>query len=350
MNSALAAGGSEWSLEPEARPTNADELPVWMESFIAVEGEGAFGGYLLKHQRFFAGGRPIEVSDLQLPLSMGEVDGAYAHVSAALLIDVLRRSPVCYALGLGSEESQFARLLGAAGWRNQPVPFYFSVKSPNSFARNIRLPGENRLQPILRILGHARLAGVALRVRQTLRPKSRAPRRKAERVRVVERFDEAVDDLFAKHSAAYRLVGERTASVLNALYQEDDERCIRMLVEREAKVIGWALLLDSAMQNHKYFGDMRVGTIADCFAAPDEAQAVMLAADEVLTERGVDLVVSNQLHPSWCEALEQVGYESGPSNFFFYSSVELEEALASDGASESGVHMNRGDGEGPGHL
>ena len=352
MNSALSAAGSEWFFPAESRPADADERPLWMESFIAVEGDDAFGGYLLKHQRFFAHGRPLHVGDLQLPLSMGQVNGAYAHVSAALLIDVLRRSPVCYALGLGSAESQFGRLLAAAGWRHRPVPFYFNVKSPNLFARNIELPGQNRLQTILRILGHARLAGLALRLRRAFMRTKRAPATQSEayRVRVVERFDETVDELFAEHSAAYALVGERTARVLNALYPEDDERFVRILVERGGKALGWGLLLDSAMQGHKYFGDLRVGTIADGFAAPEEAEAVVLAADEVLTGRGVDLVVSNQLHPSWCAALEQAGYQPGPSNFFFYSSVELVEALISVGGSEDGVHMNRGDGEGPGNL
>src|SRR6266487_611926 len=84
MNMTLQAAGSEWQFPPEERPANADQLPVWMESFIAVDRDAAYGGYLLKHQQFFAGGRPLEVGDLQMPLSMGQIDGSYAHFAAAL--------------------------------------------------------------------------------------------------------------------------------------------------------------------------------------------------------------------------------------------------------------------------
>jgi hypothetical protein len=351
MNATLLAAGSEWRFPPEERPANADELPVWIESFIAVEDGEAYGAYLLKHQHFFAAGRPLEVGDLQLPLSMGQVDGAYGHVSAALLIDVLRRSPVCYALGLGSEETQFAKLLGAAGWQYRPVPFYFSVKSPNSFARNIRLPADKaRSQKVLRLLGRLRLAGLALRLRAMLGVRRGGAADSHRDVHEVPRFEGSVDELFEEKSPFYSLVGDRRARVLNTLYSEDDERCIRILVERDERLVGWALLLDSAMTDHKYFGDMRVGTLADCFAAPEDAPAVAAAADDVLTRRGVDLVVSNQLHPAWCKALESAGYELGPSNFFFYSSEALADDLSDQPDWERGIHMNRGDGEGPGNL
>jgi len=351
MNMTLKAAGSEWEFPPEERPANADQLPVWVESFIAVDRDGAYGGYLLKHQQFFAGGHPLEVGDLQLPLSMGQIDGSYAHVSAALLIDVLRRSPVCYALGLGSEETQFAKLLGAAGWQYRPVPFYFSVKKANRFALNIRLPSDrSRLQQLLRLLGRLRLAGLALRLRRALGSRRRTERAPYTKVRELARFDGAADELFEAHAPSYSLVGDRRASVLNILYPERDERCLRIVVERDGIAIGWALLLDTRMRDHKYFGDMRVGTLADCLAAPEDAPAVVAAADDALTARGVDLVVSNQLHPAWCGALEGAGYELGPSNFFFYSSEALREALSGQADWENGIHMNRGDGEGPGHL
>jgi hypothetical protein len=351
MNMTLQAAGSEWQFPHAERPANADRLPVWAESFIAVDGNGAYGGYVLKHQQFFAGGRPLEVGDLQLPLSMGQIDSSYAHVSAALLIDVLRRSPVCYALGLGSEETQFAKLLAAAGWEYRPVPFYFSVKAANRFARNIRLPSDrSRLQLLLRLLGRLRLAGLALWLRRALSSGRRTERAPYTEVRELPRFDSAADELFKAHAPSYSLVGDRRASVLNSLYPESDQRCVRIVVERDGLAIGWALLLDTKMRDHKYFGDMRVGTLADCFAAPEDAPAVAAAADDVLTARGVDLVVSNQLHPAWCGALEGAGYELGPSNFFFYSSEALRKALSGEREWENRIHMNRGDGEGPGNL
>jgi hypothetical protein len=137
---------------------------------------------------------------------------------------------------------------------------------------------------------------------------------------------------------------------LHRLYPTDESRYIRLGIENNATVVGWALVLDTEMTNDKYFGDMRVGSIADCFAAPDDAAAVVAAADHFLARRGVDIVVSNQLHPRWCEALEAAGYERGPSNFFFYFSGDFASRLESIGDWASGAHLNRGDGEGPAHL
>lgn len=353
MNAKLAAAGSEWRFEPEERPTDADQLSVWTESFVAVEDDEVYGGYILKHQAFLLAGRPIDVADLQMPLSVGEVDSAFSRVSAALLIDVLRRSPCVYALGLGSEDTQFARLLTAAGWRHIAVPFYFSVKSPNRFARNIRLPSDKaRAERLLRVLARFQLASIAFRLRKFVssRTSSRQRRPAPAQAREVSSFDGAADDLFATHASSYSLLGDRRSAALSSLYPVDDARYLRIIVQRDGQDIGWAVLLDTQMQNDKYFGDMRVGSLVDCFSAPEDAQAVVAVSDDILTDRGVDLAISNQLHPAWCAALEAAEYQSGPSNFFFYFSEDLAAELAAIPDSENGIHLNRGDGEGPANL
>jgi hypothetical protein len=353
MNQKLSAAGSEFRFPADEPPNGADALPIRNDRFVAVDGGEAYGGYILKRQQFFVEGRPQEdVGNLQLPLSLGQIDGAFGHVSAALLIDVLRRSPRCYSIGLGSEETQFAKLLGAAGWEHTAVPFYFSVKSGNRFARNIRLgPDRRRMQTALRALGRLRLAGVALRVRESVRSRAARPGpRPSAGVTEVPRFDPTVDDLFAAHAGSYSLLGDRRAAALNVFYPEDERRYIRLLVRKADRTIGWAVVLDSQMRDDKYFGDMRVGALVDCFAAVDDAAEAVAAVDGFLALRGVDVVVSNQLHPGWCGALKAAGYERGPSNFFFYYSSALAEALSGVPDWLERVHMNRGDGEGPTHL
>jgi hypothetical protein len=353
LNARLAEAGSEWTFPPRERPAAAEELAVWTESFVAVDGDDVCGGYILKHQKFFLDGRPLDVGSLQMPLSLGEVESAYANVSVALLFDAIRRSPCLYSLGLGSEETQFARLLAAARWQHVAVPFYFSVKSANAFARNIRLPaGRERMQKALRALGSLRLAGAALGLRARLRARSASSARpdSAASARELPEFDAAADDLFARVVTSYVLVADRGASALHEVYPQSEARYLRLGVESNGKPLGWALVLDTAMKGDKHFGDMRVGSIADCLATPEDSLPTVAAADEFLARRGVDIVVSNQLHPHWCEALEGVGYERGPSNFFFYFSEELADRLSSVGDWERGAHLNRGDGEGPGHL
>ena len=354
MNHKLSAAGSEWRFPTGTeRPPASDELSVWTESFIAVEDGDVYGGYILKHQQFLVAGRPLVIDNLQLPLSMGHVDSSYSNVSAALLFDVLRRTPCAYAIGLGAPGTDFARLLGAAGWTYITVPFYFRVNSPTRFARNIRLPPDKvNIQRALRAFGRLRLAGPALRARRvvTSRSASRSAPASYDDVRELHRFDGGADELFEAHAASYSLLGDRRAAALNCIYPEEEARYIRIAIERLGKTVGWAVLLATAMRDDKYFGDLRLGSLVDCFAAPEDALAVVTAADRFLTERGVDLVVSNQLHSAWCEALEAAGYQSGPSNLFFYYSTDLAGQLDPTPGWAGTAHMNRGDGEGPTNL
>jgi hypothetical protein len=354
MNAKLSAEGSEWTFPAAEAPDGAPQLPVWTESFVAREGTEVFGGYLFKHQRFFLKGRELEVGNLTLPLSLGDIDNSYAHVSVALLFDVRQRSPYCYALGLGAEDTKMANLLTAAGWQHLSVPFRFSVKSANPFARNIVLPAEKRLlQNGLRVLGGLRLAGLALGFRELLRSRGRAAKsavRDGASAREIPEFESFADDLFAAHSASYSLIGDRGAAALNILFPKPEQKYLRLVVERGERIIGWAVVLDTRMEDDKYFGNMRVGTLVDCFAAPQDVRTVVSVVDAVLTRRGVDLVVSNQLHATWNEALAASGYEEGPSNFFLYFSGDLAEQLGGILDWSRDAHMNRGDGEGPGNL
>jgi hypothetical protein len=352
LNAKLADAGSGWSFPPRERPADAERLPAWDESFVAADDDEVYGGYILKHRRFFLEGRPVDFGALQLPLSLGEVDSTFAHVSVALLFDAIRRTPYLYSLGLGSEETQYARLLSAAGWQHVTVPFFFDVKSANRFAREIRLPRDKaNMEKALRILGRTRLAGAALALRRRVVSRSsRAPGGAPLQAREVSTFDGVADALFPANADAYILVADRGEQALRRIYPTEEGGFLRLVVRREDEVVGWAVVLDAEMRDNKYFGNMQVGSIADCFAAPDDAQFVVAAADAYLTRRGVDIVVSNQLHPVWGDALKAAGYEQGPSNFFFYFSPELAERLDAIPAWQEGVHINRGDGEGPGHL
>jgi hypothetical protein len=317
---------------------------------VATDEGEVFGGYCLKHQAFQTDGVPLTLDNLQLPLSLGVVDPHYAHVSVALLFDALGRNDLLYCLGMGSQDSKLVKLLTAAGWQHRVTPFYFRVLAANRFARNIRLPAQRAgLQRALRWAGALGLAGVGLWLVNTLKGTGRAPRTSAT-TEVVPRFDATLDELYAQSSGTYALIGDRCAATLNAWYPEANPTFLRLVVKNAGVVVGWAVLLDTAMRDHKYFGNLRVGTLADGFARPGQAGIVVAAADRFLRERGVDLIVSNQLHAEWGEALAQAGYRLGPSNYFFYYSGELAERLAARPDWERRIHLNRGDGDGPIHL
>jgi hypothetical protein len=268
-----------------------------------------------------------------------------------LLVVALGRNELLYCLGMGSQQSRLVKLLTAAGWQHQVVPFFFSIKSANRFARNIRLPPERRwLQRTLRLAGHARLAAAGLWAVATLRGGRRLPGAAEATITEAPRFGRFADELFEQQRDRYTLIGDRRAEALNALYPPANPSFRRLLMERAGRIIGWAVVLDTAMHGHKYFGDMRVGTLADCLASPADAATIVAAADHYLADRGVDLVVSNQLHPAWGDALRRAGYREGPSTFFFYYSGALAERLTARPDWQRGLHINRGDGDGPIHL
>jgi hypothetical protein len=89
-----------------------------------------------------------------------------------------------------------------------------------------------------------------------------------------------------------------------------------------------------------------VGLLADALAAPEEAAGVSAAAIRHLRQTDLDLLFSNQAHPAWGKALERLGFLQGPSQFALYRSPRMEEALAGP-AARGGVHVNRGDCDGP---
>jgi len=64
----------------------------------------------------------------------------------------------------------------------------------------------------------------------------------------------------------------------------------------------------------------------------------------------VDLVLSNQSHAAWRDALKSSGFLGAPSNFIFGASKSVAELLAPFDANRDRIFLNRGDGDGPVNL
>ena len=109
-------------------------------------------------------------------------------------------------------------------------------------------------------------------------------------------------------------------------------------------------MLDTKMSGHKHFGNMRLGSIVDCLARPDDAGCVIRCAADLLEPRGVDLIVTNQANSAWCDALSKHGFLKGPTNFVLGVSQDLFQKLQPFETVKSSIHMNRGDGDGPIHM
>jgi hypothetical protein len=320
--------------------------PGWlpgMELYVALEEgtseEGAVrGGYILRRQQFSVSGETVAVAHYRLPVSEGLTNRAYATLGLRLVRDALAREPLLYALGMSGWEHPLPQMLKRLRWRMCAVPFHFKVVHPFRFLREI---GALRTTPLRRlILDAAAYSGAGWLGLKMMGHARRTPKTNCG---TAASFAGWADEVFEQSSPEYSLLATRDALTLDQLYPTSDARFLRV---RAAG--GWAVLLDTAMQGHKQFGNIRVGTIVDCLAPLSDAGAVIRAATRTLEERGVDLIVSNQLHAAWCGALTATGFRRGPSNFLFAASPALAAIIGEAGDDE--LHINRGDGDGPIHL
>ena len=354
LNRRLREAGSPLSFPesrvPEWLPPGGHEA-LYNEHFVAVDDDGEVrGGYVLKHQEFLVRGQLRRIANYTLPLSEGVVDPRFGLVGLLLIQDAQRRLPHLFDLGIGGSEQASARLMQAAGWALAEVPFRFRVIRALPFLRNIahlrKSAGRRLLCDALALSGAGWLGnkGVTLLRR-------RAPRSVGEiEAALVDDLGPPADESWQAARDAYALTAVRDGAVARALYPPGEARFLKLEVRRRGRLVGWAVALDTRMRSSKHFGDMRLGSIVDCFASPAEAPAVAWAADRLLAERGVDLVVSNQSHHAWLGALDRLGYLPGPSNFVFTASRALAELLEPISETLARAHLNRGDGDGPINL
>ena len=343
---------------PSRFPTSA--TPGWLppglhpqlyqEYYVAVDGDEVRGGYILKHQNFYLAGSVEDIGDYQLPVSEGLVDKSYTVVGIQLLSDALKRQPLLYALGMGGFSELLPRFLGAWGWSIHAVPFYFMVVQPAKFLRNISALRHSRLRRLaLDALAISGLGWLGITSLNAVAARSKSPARGVT-FEARSEFSSWADELWEAHKHRYALVAVRDAASLNQLYPASDERFVRLVIAHRHKAIGWAVVLNTQMAGHKQFGDMRVGTLVDSFAAPENAVHVVSSAVDFLRQRDVDLIISNQSHRSWGDALRRRGFLRGPSNYLFAASKQLAARLQPLDVTKDQLHLTRGDGDGPIHL
>ncbi|MBK6599914.1 MAG: hypothetical protein IPG25_19315, partial [Proteobacteria bacterium] len=144
----------------------------------------------------------------------------------------------------------------------------------------------------------------------------------------------------------YPLFCDRTHAALNQKFPPGDVRLNRLIVTRAGTMIGWLLLTCTPLKNHKQFGNMKLGCIADGLCDSADAEVLVRVAVEWLKERDVDLIVSNQCHRPWLRALRSNLFLEGPSNFV----LAMSPALATRAPALEDCYFNRGDGDGPINL
>lgn len=355
FNRRLADGGATFQFPESPVPAllpKVEGRKIYQEYYVAHDSDGTVrGAYILKHQLFLVGGQLIDVGNYQLPLSEGIINRRFNAVGLQLLSDALKRSRLLYCLGMGGVNRPLPKLLKATGWHLQEVPFFFYVTRGGSFLKNITyLRQQTAVRLACNLAAWSGLGPLGLRIAHWWRTKPVTVKSPA-RCRSLDEFDSLTNALWPPDGGAHSLIGDRSLSVLTTLYPPSDERFIRMQFEDDSdRAIGWVLLLNTAMRDHKQFGNMRVGSIVDCLARPDAAGEIIARAKKHLRSLRVDMIVSNQSHPSWKEALLKAGFINGPSNFALAISPALTKLVAKSDPSLSNLHFNRGNGGGPINL
>jgi len=354
FNARLRAGGvtsqfSESHIPGWLPPLGGRKL--FQEYYLVTDREGAArGAYILQHQDFQFCGETISIGDFHLPISEGTVDPDYRSVGVLLLYDALKRQPLMYGLGIGGYDEPLSKLLVASGWRLFSVPFRFSIVRPSRFLRRItHVRTSFARRCLLDALAFSGLGWVGVKTLQAFRYRKPTLGRDIG-VEQVDAFGDWVDPLWDRGQADYGMCAVRDRQTLDILYPKETQKFIRLRVTRRGKDIGWVVLLNTQLADHRQFGTMRLGSIVDGFAAAADTADVVAAATLLLRDRGVDLIISNQAHHAWSGALDACGFMRGPSNFLFASSKALTARLETAGVADDDIHMNRGDGDGPIHL
>jgi hypothetical protein len=350
FNQRLQAAGAEADLvfyeksEPRWLPPSGNPS-LFNQFFLAIDGGIVRGGYALKHQNFaFSDGSIRSIGHYHHPLSEGIVNKAYAVVGGLLLRDAMQRSPLLYCLGMGGYDRPLPKMLVRMGWSHSLVPFYFRVVHPARFLREMQTLRTTALRRFVMDAGaYSGAASTASKIYYAWK-KLLTPKAAACELAVVDEFGNWADLLWQRSQHAYAVSAVRDSATLRTLYPSTDRHFTRLRVSRGGEDIGWAVV-GERRKDSKY-GSMRVGSILDCFAMPNEAPHTIRAATEALERAGVDLIVSNESHKDWCAAMETVGFFKAQSNFIFAASKKLTEFLQPFEESKSRIHFTRADGDG----
>jgi len=161
-------------------------------------------------------------------------------------------------------------------------------------------------------------------------------------------FNQDIDSVWENSKQFNMFAALRNYEYLKTLYS--DKRFIKLLFIKNNKIAGWSVSLSTKLDNHKYFGDMKLGSIVDCLSLKGYETSIIYQTSKMLKDKGADLIVSNQSHIFWKNAFKMNSFINGPSNYIFASSKVLSDQLMGNEKLKDYMHLTRGDGDGPINL
>jgi len=314
------------------------------QHWVALDAGGEVrGGVLVQSQPGWLQGQTVPVINIQSPLSEGIVSRRYSMVGLQILQFLAAKTPYLYAVGMGSMDSPFAKLLSVSRWQVGLVPFYFHVLDGSAFLREIGpLRNSASRGPLARVSAAIGAGAVGAALWRW----SHAPSTSGYTMEPVSGWGGFADAIWssAKERIGFGLV--RDERTLPAIFPASDARIHRFLLRHHGRPVGWAAAFLTQQHDSKYFGNLRLATILDGLVAePSHLPALLRMTREALGELSAQLVILNQCHQEWLQALPGAGFLSGPSNYVGACSKPLGDAV-----ERGSMQITRADGDGRIHL
>lgn len=352
LNARLAACGITDRVYPEAATTFAEARgdALSQELYVAVDNDEVRGGVWLHEHQFIHRAQVIRAGWLKYPVSESLINREYGGVPGALLVTLTRRQPEIMALGMGHRTTPIAQLLCSLGWGIIDVPFYAApVRLARLLGHLPELRSVRWLERWAKIAARTGLATAAAAPINALRRVRTGLLLKDVVVSPVSAFGPWADAIWTDARDRYGFIARRDAAMLNQFYSQDFPRLTRLRVMQRNADIGWicvTLANPASQAARREFGELRVGLLADALGIPANAPVILAAGMRHLVSQGADVIVTNQMHPSWRRPLRYLGFVQRPTNFLFAYSRRIAGRLA-DEIEAGDLFLNRGDCDGP---
>lgn len=318
--------------------------------YLVMENEYVRGGLYEVMYPAWRDGSSVNAFNFQSPLSEGIVDRRYVKVSIQLVKYMEGKGPHVFMVGMGDQGNSLPRLLKAAKWSVEPIPFYFRVHHAGRFLRELQMLKRQWWKSLgAHMAAYTGLGRIAI---STLQNRGRT-RLALDDYSIEETaaWGDWANDAWRQFRMGAAFAVTRDAPTLHEMYPPTDLRLRRFIVRRGPRIVGWSVCYVTAMRSSVHFGDMTVGAILDCVAAePEHAAPIAALTDRKLASFGADLVVTNQSLALWQNTFRNRGFLEGPSNFQCAASPTFAASFANRPVASGRIHVVRGDGDGRIHL
>ena len=352
FNKELESKGINFKLNLSFLKERKENDFIFERKFILTENKiKVRAGYTLKSQWFKVNDDLLQIGYYYNPITAGLFNKKYNICGVLLLQDAQTKYKNLFCLGMGGYSEPLPKLLKSLNWNLQTVPFFFKIYNPHSFLKNISYLKNTKFRSFLaKFLTNSGIGWLIIKIFFQLISLLHFRIKKYPNlvVREIDDFREDFDSVWKKTKQNNSFIAVRNSEYLKTLYS--NKRFIKLKFFDSDKIIGWSISLCTQLDNHKQFGNMKLGSIVDCLSLKGYETSIIKKTSQILKQKGADLIVSNQSHIFWKNAFKNNSFISGPSNFVFASSIALSEKLKSNVKSKNYMHLTRGDGDGPINL